>query len=330
LFHKKGTPKYFPYLTRQVPKPWCTSNGTFHTEGKGSIAVKFFEYSNSKGLYIQPDIVEYDGDKLKKPVFDLIIGTKTMDELGIILNFKEQLITIDEIVLPMQNITQLPLPRKNGLDFNSLARSLEPKSTELATHRVVRILDANYKRADLPAVVKTCSHLSLVEQKKLLEVLLEYKDLFDGTLGDWKTEPVSFELKRDAKPYHSKAFPIPRVHKETILKEIKRLEELGVINANYKRADLPAVVKTCSHLSLVEQNMLLEVLLEYEDLFDGTLGDWKTEPASFELKRDVKPYHSRAFPIPRVHKETILKEIKRLEGVIEWQPTSEWAALSFI
>ena len=62
----------------------------FPYRGKGQYSsVKFFEYSNSKGLYIQPDIVEYDGDKLKKPVFDLIIGTKTMDELGIILNFKD-------------------------------------------------------------------------------------------------------------------------------------------------------------------------------------------------------------------------------------------------
>ena len=24
LFHKKGTPKCFPYTTRQVPKTWCT------------------------------------------------------------------------------------------------------------------------------------------------------------------------------------------------------------------------------------------------------------------------------------------------------------------
>jgi len=229
LFHRKGTKKYFPYLTRQVPKPWCTSNGTFHTEGKGSIEVNFFDYSSSKGVYLQPDVVEYDDDKLKKPVFELIIGTRTMNELGITLNFKEQLITIDKIVLPMRDVTQLPLPRKNGLDFNSLARSLEPRSTELATQRVVRILDANYQRADLPAVVKNCSHLSLVEQNMLLEVLEEFEDLFDGTLGDWKTEPVSFELKRDAKPYHSRAFPIPRVHKETILKEIKRLVELGVI-----------------------------------------------------------------------------------------------------
>jgi hypothetical protein len=31
-------------------------------------------------MYIQPDIVEYDGEKLNKPVFDLIVGVKTMRE----------------------------------------------------------------------------------------------------------------------------------------------------------------------------------------------------------------------------------------------------------
>ena len=75
MFHKNGTPKCFPYTTRQVPKTWCTSNGNFHTEGKGKLELKFFEYSNSKSVSIRPDVVEYDGDKLKKPVFDLILGT---------------------------------------------------------------------------------------------------------------------------------------------------------------------------------------------------------------------------------------------------------------
>ena len=37
--------------------------------------------------------------------------------------------------------------------------------------------------------------LSLQDQNKLLESLTEYEELFDGTLGDWNTEPVSFELK---------------------------------------------------------------------------------------------------------------------------------------
>ena len=101
---------------------------------------------------------------------------------------------------------------------------------------------------------------------------------------------------------------------------------------NYKKADLPEVVKTCTHLSQNIQNVLLEVLWKFEDLFDGTLGDWTTEPVNFKLKSGAKPYHSRAFPIPKVHSETIKKEVKRLVelGVLEWQPTSEWASPSFI
>jgi hypothetical protein len=63
-------------------------------------------------MSIHPDVVEYDGDKLKCPVFDLIIGVQTMDELGIILNFEQQEITINEIALPMRDISNLPLPRK--------------------------------------------------------------------------------------------------------------------------------------------------------------------------------------------------------------------------
>jgi hypothetical protein len=109
-----------------------------HTEGRGKLELKFFEYSNSKTVTVRPDVVEYDWDKLKRPVFDLILGTDTMEELGIILNFKQQEITIDEIALPMRDTTNLPLSRKQGLEFNSLARSLEPKSTELATQRSMR------------------------------------------------------------------------------------------------------------------------------------------------------------------------------------------------
>jgi hypothetical protein len=74
-----------------------------------------------------------------------------------------------------------------------------------------------------------------------------------------------------------------------------------------QKADLPAVVKTCTHLSQHKQNERLDVLQEFEDLFDGTLGDWNTEPVSFKLKKDAKPYHSRAYPIPKFHKETIMK-----------------------
>jgi hypothetical protein len=67
-------------------------------------------------------------------------------------------------------------------------------------------------------------------------------------------------------------------------------------------------------------------------LFDGTLGDWKTKPVSFQLKEGVSPYHGQAFTVPKVHKEAIIKKVERLRqlGVLERQPASEWALPSFI
>ena len=75
---------------------------------------------------------------------------------------------------------------------NSMAH--EPHSMQEATQRVVHIPDAKYEKADLRSVVNTyCTHLSLQDQNELLELLTEFEELFDGTLGDWNTEPVSFE-----------------------------------------------------------------------------------------------------------------------------------------
>ena len=122
-----------------MPKTWHTSNGDFQTKGKGNIQLKFFQYSNSKRVHLQPDIVEYDEETVEKPLFDLILGTHTMDELGIILNFKQKMITIDEIELPMTSINDMPASKlyKALVLNNSKAVSREPTSTEEATQRVV-------------------------------------------------------------------------------------------------------------------------------------------------------------------------------------------------
>jgi hypothetical protein len=72
--------------------------------------------------------------------------------------------------------------------------------------------------------------------------------------------------------------------------------------------------------------------MEFEELFDGTLGDWKTEPVSFELKEGTKPYYGRPFPVPKSLKETTIKKLNRLcdLGVLEFQLASEWVPPSFI
>ena len=96
---------------------------------------------------------------------------------------------------------------------------------------------------------------------------------------------------------------------------------------------MQSIVSTCAkHLTTDQRNKLLWLLLNYDVLFDGTLGDWQTEPVSFELKADAKPHHGRAFPVPYIHLETLKKEVQMLVdlGVLERQPSSEWASPTFI
>ena len=42
-------------------------------------------------------------------------------------------------------------------------------------------------------------------------------------------------------------------------------------------------------LTVTQRNELLKLLHKFEELFDGTLGTWKTYPADFKLKEDAKP-----------------------------------------
>jgi hypothetical protein len=52
-----------------------------HRQG-GDIVISFVEYSASKKVFLQPDIVEYSpGDQA--PMYDLIIGKQTMHNLGV-------------------------------------------------------------------------------------------------------------------------------------------------------------------------------------------------------------------------------------------------------
>ena len=100
-----------------------------------------------------------------------------------------------------------------------------------------------------------------------------------------------------------------------------------------QKVDLSAICKGLIHLAPHQQEMLLNLLLKYEELFDGTLGEWMTAPVRLQLKPEAKPYHvRRAYPVPRVHLGTLKREVDRLckIHVLKKQDDLEWASPSFI
>ena len=115
-FIKKEQPKASPIWLGRTLQFGPHQKG-YSNQRKGQSGVFFSECSNSKEVFLTPDIVEYDEDTFGKPAFDLIIGAQTMSELGIILDFKEQITTIDDIKLPMQSINELPSLNKEALSY---------------------------------------------------------------------------------------------------------------------------------------------------------------------------------------------------------------------
>jgi hypothetical protein len=147
IFVDKDKPMLLPSSKRLVPQSWNALNGRFQTTQKAEVELNFFEYSDSKRYLAAPDIAEYQ--KTNRPQYDIILGVKTMKEYGIILDFKDKMITIDKVKLPMRNINYLQGSSTiRALRLNhSLA--MEPQSTQDATKCLTRILDAKYQKADL-------------------------------------------------------------------------------------------------------------------------------------------------------------------------------------
>ena len=54
-----------------------------------------------------------------------------------------------------------------------------------------------------------CQHLTVEEHNKLPKLLQKIEELFDGTFGTRKTDPVDYELKVDAKLICSRQYAVP-------------------------------------------------------------------------------------------------------------------------
>ena len=128
--------------------------------------------------------------------------------MGVIMDFAKKQITTDHNMLPMKLL-------KCFLDTKALNNfhrdHLEPTRNMESTEYTVELLDAKYEKSNLAEIIhEHCAHLSSQQRNNMLKLLTKYEELFNGTLGDFnfKTNPVSLRLKKDAKPYHGRPYPI--------------------------------------------------------------------------------------------------------------------------
>jgi len=159
--------------------------------------------------------------------YDMIIGRDLMHEIGIDILFSKSQIVWDNASIPMESVDKLDSKYVDHFEQELLFIHY-PISTD--AERIQSIIDKKYSKQDLDQICDACKRLSTPDKKRLHSLLMKYENLFDGTLGTWKTDPVQLELKDpEAKPYHAKPYPVPQAHEQALREEIARLVEYGVL-----------------------------------------------------------------------------------------------------
>ena len=68
---------------------------------------------------------------------------------------------------------------------------------------------------------------------------------------------------------------------------------VNILNSNYVKSDLEQVAANSTEMNDKEITKLLRFIKGFEDVFDGTLGYWDTEPVDLDLNPDSKPFHCK-------------------------------------
>jgi hypothetical protein len=152
--------------------------------------------------------------------YDMIIGHDILEDLGIVIDFKQKISIWDHQECPF---------KEHDATVKTSYFVEEPKAVQQATDHIKKILDAKYKKADPHEIASAQEHLTPHEQEQLKELLCKYKLLTDGTLGQWVGDPYEIQLKPDAKPYHAKAFPVPCVHLNVFKCKIEWYIKIGIL-----------------------------------------------------------------------------------------------------
>ena len=194
---------------------WTTPGGTFATSQKAKCQFILPELNEKSSFEWNCYLLPRMGSN-----YEMILGRDFLEFAGIDILFSNQTIVWGEMSIPFKSIDATVADAFHVDEDSTLVDINE---------RMKKILDAKYEAADLNEVVSQQTQLSNDEKQKLYQLLVKFTGLFDGTLGKYTGSPVELKLKRDAEPYHARAFPIPRVHLETLKLEVDRLCKIGVL-----------------------------------------------------------------------------------------------------
>jgi Reverse transcriptase (RNA-dependent DNA polymerase) len=199
---------------------WTTNTGKLVTKYKIPLQFLLPEFAPSREINWNVAVDE----TAQQSKYDMIIERDLQIAIRMDILFSTKHLKWDSIVMPM---------RTQNIDLSYIdncVKNLGNSQDVFATASTpMSILDAKYEKANIDATINSLKHLSNNQQQQLKALLYKFEHLFDGTLGNWKTDPLSFKLKEGAKPFQLAPFSVSKIHETTLKREIQSLCDLGVL-----------------------------------------------------------------------------------------------------
>ena len=84
-----------------------------------------------------------------------------------------------------------------------------------------------------------------------------------------------------------------------IITNNEEMNSVEFLDANYEKANLQEFVNACSNLDETQKEKLFDLLMKYEDLFQGIRGNWKGD----EVTIIIKPFFKKPYLVPLINQE---------------------------
>jgi hypothetical protein len=150
--------------------------------------------------------------------------------MGLIVDFKDNLMTWDDIVIAMKTYPKKPpLPNEPSIVSQMILDLIEDDLITTDKCLSSDILQSKYQPSNIRQIAQGQKQLTPSQRDELEEILLKFPKLFSGGLGKFNGKKIHLNLDPTVPSVASHANTVPERHKRIFKQEHDRLIQEGVL-----------------------------------------------------------------------------------------------------
>jgi hypothetical protein len=150
--------------------------------------------------------------------------------MGLIVDFKDNLMTWDDIIVILKMYPKKPpLPNEPSIVSEMLLDLVEDDLITMDECLSSNILQSKYEALNIQQIDQGQKQLMPSQRDELEEILLKFPKLFSGGCGKFNGEKIHLDLDPTVPSVASRAYAVPERHKCIFKQELDPLVQEGVL-----------------------------------------------------------------------------------------------------